>query len=229
MDTATNPYAAPTTESYPAAPTNERLGQQLRWTSLGLQLISIGTLIVSVAGLTALVAVLVGRDISPPTIVMGSIATVGMLILGVGPVLCLSAPHGYGLRFFAFSTVVSEAIGFGAFVVSFVMPGILVIIGVFFVALIAASLFLMFIHRLATCLKRRDLIRQTRRVEYLWMVVVFGTIPAIVFQRSIPTALGISLTVVYFFLLAICLIAYALLASAMANAIGQVMPPAGSK
>lgn len=224
MEVSPNPYAAPAIESERVPLSGLELGKKLRLTGIGCRAVCLGIFIMAGAWIAGFLSAVTGPDVAFPVVIFAGLGLFGLLVLSAGPILCTTAPAGYGLRGFAMATVLVQmlaVIGFGA---TFALPGMFVVIAVGVLGLISASLFLIFLNRLAECLRRPDLVQRSRRVGVLMAVVAFGLFPVAAIGSTSLAPLGMFIGLGYFVAVLVLLLAYAMLASTIANGIAAVLP-----
>lgn len=218
-----NPYAAPTTPGEVVAPPTDVMSGQLRLAAIGLRMIYGGLLGILVAWIGMIGVSLLGVNSGPAAAVFVIVSMIALVVINLGPLLCLSVPTGYGLRSFAMAAVVTQFCAIACFVATFVLGSAIFNFGVLALSLAAASLFLMFLYRLAQQLRRTDLVRRSRNVGVLGAVVTFGVFPATwfgaVIDADFQVAMVMAIGVIAGTVLAIVM--YANLVNALAKAISS--------
>ncbi|MEM8668861.1 MAG: hypothetical protein AAGG48_15180 [Planctomycetota bacterium] len=223
MDQELNPYA-PSIETESAPLPSDLLGGRLKSTEIGLRLVCVGMLLTATAWIVGIFARSYAGGIGVPMSLIGLLAMIGILMLNAGPVMCLTVPAGYGLRPFAIATVAAQGLGFLGFIASLLLGGMIIMMGAMLIVMVAGSLFLFFLYRLANCIRRADLVIRIRQVSMFWSVVVFGFFPmAFVSSRSVN--LAAVLLFGYMIALGLATLAYAMLSYAVANSLRYPKSP----
>jgi len=200
MDPELNPYAAPSSPGELVPLSDDKLSGRLRLTAIGLRLIYGGLLVILVCWIATVgLSIALAEFTGMATAAMAVISLTALLVMNVGPLLCLSVPSGYGLRSFAMATVVAQVCTGASFLVSYRVAPMYLNFLTLALTVATASLFLLFLHRIAQCIGRDDLVKRSRRVGLSGGILLFAIFPLMrisdvmqpSYQMSIVIAVGL--------------------------------------
>lgn len=227
MTETPNPYEAPPTVESPLVDPEAMARGRLRTTALGLKTIHAGILLVLIGWALMVPTTLLFGGWLIVVAITGAVL-LGIVLVNIGPLFCLTVPDGIGLRPWVIATVVSQLFTIGFSIALPFLVGVPMTMSIVAGAtgLLPTGLFLIFLYLLSQHIQRDDLVARARNVfVYAGITLLVAIAMTVVVDVTAFSNMLIISGVLLVFLVLFSLVSYANLVNAIADAIRNPLPP----